>query len=91
MNHQGDVSQVERRKEPLKITRLIEKTVIDIRFGRPAHPDQVGGDATPQRHNMRNHIAPQVRGCRIAVKKDDRIAGTGIHIVHRRAKDLDKL
>ena len=52
------------------------------------HSDQIGRDATTQTDEVGEHVAPQVRRRRVAVKQDDRIAGACLDVCHRLAEHV---
>jgi hypothetical protein len=54
---------------------------------RVAHPDQVGGDQAAESLEVREDVAPQVRGGGVAVQEDDGVALADVDVGHRPAQD----
>jgi hypothetical protein len=74
---------VEERVEELAVA--CERVAPGVRAGqlvRVAHPDQIGRDAAPEAGELRDHVAPQIRRCRVAVQQHDRGAIALLDIRH---------
>src|SRR5215470_2736007 len=54
----------------------------DVRLAGMPHADQIGSDAASERRKVGNHVAPQIASRGIAVKKDNRITGASLDVVH---------
>ena len=69
---------------------MIREAVGDIRLAGAAEADQIGRDAARDRRNMRDDVAPDIRGGRVAMQEqDDRAACTCRHIGHGGVENVD--
>jgi hypothetical protein len=96
VDDQGDaLAHIQRLEQRAEITAVLDEPI----GTRPAlrqlvgvaHTDQIGSDATAQRFQMRQHVAPQVRRGRIAVQEDDGIPSSRLHVRHLTAEHLASL
>ena len=56
-----------------------------------AHADQVGGDASAEWLQVRQHVAPEVRRSGIAVQQNDGVTVSHLHVRHLTSEDLPPL
>ncbi len=99
MHHEPDGSAfgIELRKSLCQVVAMDCPGVVEVGFAGTAHPDQVDGHASEPVHESRDHVAPQKRGCGIAVKEDqDRCLriilvsnGAGVDHSHHGLTDAD--
>jgi hypothetical protein len=76
-------SQTESVKPSIEIARMVNEPVrLRRRFARLTHPDQIGSKTPTATTEMGKDVAPQIRGCRVSVKEDDRITGPRVDITH---------
>src|ERR1700733_5977936 len=89
MDHKDYIARNSKRLEPgIQVALLISKPIAAIRrSSRIAHPNKVRRQATPERQQERDDVAPQVRRCRIAVQENNRISLSDIDAGHRRAEN----
>ena len=52
---------------------MVVEAIGDVGLARTAHADQVGRKAAARRADARQHVAPQMRGGRVAVQEYDRV------------------
>src|SRR5712692_8417577 len=75
MYHQRHVAEREAVEPAIEITRMVNESV---RTGRVlsalSHTDQIRREASAQRLEMRNNVAPEIRGGGVAMEKNDRRA-----------------
>ena len=94
MHHQGDVPvQTQRRQQPVEVMVGGQKAVTTgavagRQLFRIALPDQIRRDHPATADQLRNHIAPQVRGGGVAVQQHDRVALSFVHIGDALAVDV---
>lgn len=88
MQHQTEIAQTQGVDEGFEITGVIDEAILEIRTLRAAHADQIDRQHPAQRLQLRNDVAPQVAGGRIAVQQQDRIALADFDVVHARAEHL---
>src|SRR6476660_2159754 len=88
------VAHVEGLEERVEVCAVLDEPV----GVRPAvgqlpgvpHPHEVRGDAPAEAAQVRDHVAPLVRGGGVAVQQHDRVAGTLVDVGHRDAVHLDE-
>jgi hypothetical protein len=91
MQDQDDVPNLQGFDKGFEVPDVILDPVWQIRLVRATHTDQIGSDASRMRRNMRNDIAPEIRGCRIAVLKQHDGTLADVDVGHMRAENLNAL
>ena len=95
MDDQRDPVQAQCLDEAVDVADVVLEAVADVGLVRFAEADQVRRDAAGATGDMRNDVAPQVGGCRIAVQEQHYLVtvrgGAGIDVVHTAAEHLDMM
>ena len=91
MHDQRDIALEAERVEPsVEVARVIDEAIGAVGgAARIAHPDEVGRETSAEPGEVRNDVAPEVGGGRVAVEEDDRVAAADVHIGHLYARDVD--
>ena len=60
MTDQHDIIERKSVEPSLKIARVIFERIGDIGLSRPAHADEIGGEAADRRGDSRHNMPPQI-------------------------------
>ena len=88
MPGQDDLVQAEGVEPGIQVSGVVGEGVADGGLAGAAHPDQVRCQQPPAARPGQ-HVAPQVRGGRVAVQEDQRRPAAGIAVVDGRVEYVD--
>ena len=92
VQHENDVlldSELFPQSEQIIAVLAIAVAIRSGRFElvRVAHTDEIARDEASQALEMGHDVAPEIRGCRVAVLKDDGSTGALLDIAHPASAD----
>jgi hypothetical protein len=91
-DYQGDpLTHIQSLKQSVEVATVLNEPVRAGSAVRQlvgvAHADQVGGDAAAERLQVRDDVAPKVRGGGITMQQHDGVSLAHLHIRHLAAED----